>query len=600
MKRLALLLLLGIFAVQAGAVPSPDKAVGERTRAGAQSTPGAAWHHLALARTAADQGHTAKAIANYRLATDLDPNLLGAWIGMVEEGFPADFHLVLEGASGAIRTVGRSWETQRRLVAAVVPTFLVATFIAAALLLAGIALRHLPRKRHILLEAFRPHLGRWSAGSVASILCLVPLGVQWGLAATAATYAGLVRADLGRRESRLAILAILWLIVMPAIWKVSSPRVAPIDPKGYAWLIERTQREVPTPALEQTIREVAEEEPTAEIAFAEGLLHRRAGRLPNATGSFKRALGAGKPIDAHALVNLGNLRLWRGDSPGAAQYYEQVLDDPQACLEARYNLAIALSRLHRFEEADERYEEAAKLDFDRVRTAVRTGGRSLDDDVMDGMLAASELWRIEAPVSTEAASIPPILAWFLPGGRLIAAPLAILGGLFIGSVIGAVLSRRLRVHECQHCGTPVCRRCVTRAGGHAYCVQCASTLGTLPRAAYNRVLLRRLLGKELVRGERIKEWVTNLTPGIGPVIRGRTLTGLFTSWLFVLGCLFATRAVWPFPESTTIEGIGGLLGLVGVFLAAIAWIVSFFSARRVRPRHGVRHHFEKDIYRLAA
>jgi hypothetical protein len=219
---------------------------------------------------------------------------------------------------------------------------------------------------------------------------------------------------------------------------------------------------------------------------------------------------------------------------------------------------------------------------------------------MDGLLSPAELWRIDRSARADAISVPPLMTWILPNGRFAMTPLAILLGLVIGGVAGTWLSRRLRVHECQHCGTPVCRRCVTRTGGHAYCSRCASTLGSLPRAVYNRVLLRRLLGKELVRSERIRAWVVILLPGLGPILRGRALSGWYTSWLFTFGLLFATRAAWAFPASPATQGLEGPLRILGLVVALAGWARSFVVARRARTHRGVRSHFETEINRLAA
>ena len=600
---IALLLSLSALCAPARAIPHDQKGVEDLNRSGAFSSPGAAWHHLFLAQEAAQDGRTEEAVSNYRLSAEKDPDLVGPGIGLAIQGIRRDPQLVYEGLAGAAQAIARSWELQRRLVAAALPAFWMATLLAATALLAGVALRHLSSTRHILVESFQTRLGARAAAGLAAFLCLLPLGVPWGLAATAAAYAALVHSEMTRSERQLVLVAVATLLLVPGLWRTTSSYFAPLDTRCLSWLIERTQKEVPTPELQETVRRASAFSSSPQFAFAEGMLHRRCLRFEEANASFATALDAGEPIAAHARVNLGNLLLWGGDTPGAARCYEQVLDEPYARLEGRYNLAIALSRLHRFEEAEERLEEATRLDFDRVRAAVQRGAHKTNGDVMDGMLRPIELWHVDhsARGQTVSASVPPVMAWFLPKGRLGATPLAVLAGLLIGGVTGIVLSRRFRVHACQHCGAPVCRRCVTRSGGHAYCERCASMLGSLPKAAYNRVLLRRLLGKELVRGERVRGWIEILTPGLGPVLRGRPLSGLTTGWLFAFGVLFATRAAWAFPVSPGTRDLELLLRAFGAVLALGAWGRSFVVARRARPHRGVRHHFETDVYyRLAA
>jgi len=507
---------------------------------------------------------------------------------------------VIEAASGGTRAISRSWEAQHRLWAAVLPPLWAATTLAASLLLLCIGLRHLPRYRHMLEEAFRPHLSPRRSGTTASLLCLIPLSLRWGLSTAAGAYIGITHHELGSRERKLAILAMAWFVAMPAVWRLAGSFVSPIDPHGSAWLIDRVQREIPSPELEREIRSAARSAPAPEAAFAEGMLERRFGRMEAAAESFNRAIADGSRTATHARVNLGNLLFWKEDAAGAARCYEQVLDEPRARLEARYNLAIALSRLHRFREADARLEEAARLDLERVRSAVRAGDARATSDVMDGILSPRELWAIEQAASHRPPPVPPLVAWVLPAGRPTAAAPTILVSIILGAIAGALLRRRLRVHACHHCGAPVCRRCVTRSVGRAYCPRCAARLGSLAPGDYNRLLIRRLLGEERGRSERFRARVTYLLPGAGLVLRGRTSIGLALTWLFILGGLLVTRAAWSFPSSAASMELEGILRLFGALVMVLSAGISCAITRRVLRQRSLRHFFERDAYRAAA
>jgi tetratricopeptide (TPR) repeat protein len=578
----------------------PEQAVQERARAGAWAHPAAAWHHLLLARDAVRDGDRATAALNYRLAVSLDPDFLPAWLGLVQLGVPSDPSLIGEGMGGALRSLDRSWEVQRRLLAAVIPPLWTATTIAATLLLLAIGLRHLPRRRHVLLEGFRPHLGPGRARLVATLLCFVPMAVQWGFAASSSAYAGLTHGAQARRERSLAILALLWLLVMPGVWRMAAPYAAPIQPSGPAWLIARAERETPTPELGQAVTGLDARGRRAQSAFAAGMVYRRTGRLSDAESAFKRAAAEESAVSSHASVNLGNLRLWKGDPTGAARIYESMLDSPVARLEARYNLAIALSRLHRFEEADQRLEEAARLDFDRVRSATRTGDPQNAADVMDGQLGPRELWAVEAAAGSADAPVPPFLSWLHPGGRSTATPLAMLAALILGLIAGKIIEARLRVHSCTRCGGPVCRRCVTRAAGHSYCRACASALHSHAPGDHSRLLLRRVLGEERLEGDRVRAWGTILLPGVGLILRGRPLSGGALTWFFAFGFVLLTRAAWAFPPSIVTEGVEGLARLLGLVCMIASFACSSWMARRLLRQRSLRHFLDRDVYRMAA
>ncbi len=597
---LPFLLVTALPPSSAAASPPPEQATQEMASAGARANPPAAWNHLLLARAAVHEGQRSAAMVNYRLAVALDPDLLPAWMGLAVLGIPADPSLVGEAMAGAFEAGARSWEIQRRVLALVIPPLWTATTIAAALLLAAIGIRHLPRRRHVILEGFRPHLGPGRAGLVATLLCLVPLAVQWGAAAAASAYAGLAHSALGRRERVFATAALLWFLVMPVTWKLAAPYAAPIDAQGPAWLIARAQRETPSPDLDQSVLDSEARIPSPEIQFAAGMLHRRSGRLDEAKGDFESAAASKSPVSPHAEVNLANIRLWKGDPTGAARVYESMLDSPVARLEARYNLAIALSRLHRFDEADQRLEEATRLDFDKVRSATRTGGPESASDVMDGQLGSREIWTIERSGQHPAAPVPPFLSWLHPGGRSTATPLAILMALLLGAVAGSILEKRLRVHSCTRCGGAVCRRCVTRTAGRGYCRTCAASIPSQTPGDHGRLLLRSVLGEERLQGERLRDWGTFLLPGVGLILRGRPLSGSLLTWLFALGLVLVTRAAWAFPESIMMGGLEVALRIFGVACMAGAIACSSWMVRRMLRKRSLRQYLERDVYRMAA
>ncbi|MDM7916112.1 MAG: hypothetical protein QUU85_12725 [Candidatus Eisenbacteria bacterium] len=106
---LGLLALLSPPGEASGAGPDPERAIEEQARSGAWAAPGPAWHHLLLAEEAARAGDREAASCNYRLATQLDPDLLGAWIGLALQGFPDRPSMMAEGIAGAAGAVAHVW-----------------------------------------------------------------------------------------------------------------------------------------------------------------------------------------------------------------------------------------------------------------------------------------------------------------------------------------------------------------------------------------------------------------------------------------------------------------------------------------------------------
>lgn len=579
--------------------PSPDEVLDLRARCGASSAPAGAWHHLLLSRDLEASGDRAGAADQLRIAARLDPDLLDVHTAMIRLGVRGDLRLAGDGIAGASAAIARSYPTQRRFLAALIPAIWIALLLAAAATWVFIALRSLPAAHHILEESFARARDRRSAWLAAGALAL-PLFLPWGLVAAAGFYAALCLREMRRREKTVAILGVIWVLITPAVWNSLTPWTTPLDPREPGWLLDRTQRELPTPELHRLL---ADTEPVdlSTLSFARGMILRREGKLNEAASAFDAAGKSRGPATAQAGVNLANVYFWRGDATAAARRYEALLDRESVRLEARYNLAVALSRLHRFNEADARLEEAARLDLDRVRSAGRPGDPHATHDVMDGLVSIGDLWSITR--SATAVSSTPLPAWssiLFPGGRHRAVPLGLLGALSAGLLTGSALRRRLRVHSCHHCGAPVCRRCVARTAGHAYCSLCAENLGQIAPVDQRRILLRRWMGQDYTSAERSRIWIVNLLPGAGLILRGKAVAGSILFGLWCGGFLLMSRAVWPFPSVPTTSGVEGILRVGGLIVLLVSWALSVELARRETHRRNLRTFFERDIYRAAA
>ena len=192
------------------------------------------------------------------------------------------------------------------------------------------------------------------------------------------------------------------------------------------------------------------------------------------------------------------------------------------------------------------------------------------------------------------------MSWLAPGGRPSAAGPTLLLAVALGVLVGAFLRKRLRVHDCQYCGAPICRRCVTRGIGHAYCPRCAASLGGIGQREVDRIMLRRLLGEVTPPAERARWWGTYLAPGLGLIARGRTWSGALLAWCFLMGVVLLTRAAWPFGPSPAGTWIEIILRSIGAFLVVSSAGISLIVARRLARQRSVRHYFERDTYRTAA
>lgn len=404
----------------------------------------------------------------------------------------------------------------------IVYVLLISTVLAACYLLVRGA-RHLA---HVPEEALRRPLGTHLAPLGSWLVVGAPLVAGVGLLPTMAFYLGWLRPQLAAAERRF-ILALLAAAGAAGAFHATFPRlIAAMDPAEPVYTAALAQDIGYSDRLEQRLEHLSAAEPgDGTLQFVRALNLKRGGRYEDAAHAFaqaERALGPRPEI----RVNQGNLAFIEKDDAAAEARYLEALEQSPRSVEAHFNLAQVYTRRLDFVRADEELNRANDLDYRRVAEMARVAETAPHLAVMDASLAPGVFWSAALARGTDAARPPELLAAFAPRGRLdLIFPVTLLLWL-AGVLVARRTNSYLATIGCTNCGRVVCRRCVRRVEGHAYCQRCGEALAGLRSPDYSALLLDRLIERE-GRGLRI---ATGIAAAVFPGMSFALSRRLWAAW----------------------------------------------------------------------
>jgi tetratricopeptide (TPR) repeat protein len=376
--------------------------------------------------------------------------------------------------------------------------------------------------------------------------------------------------------------------------KLGPPLLRPPDFRDQAQILDLAQEAPLTPAIAERLEAMSAEGITlAHLVHGNALYH--AGQRQEAEAQFERFVIA-RPEDGRGPLAVGNCRLAAGDAAQAVVNYKRANALTPDAAEPLVNLALAYSALMRFEMANTALADAARLDRRAVAalgtsTAGAAGGQT-QAPPLEPRLTAGELWTIFHGERKALGAPPPgfIRSW-LPwqGGSFW--PLAIL------LLAGAWLTRRpltaaLRTFWCSGCGSPICRRCVTRKRGLALCRRCEKRVRDLSPSAVIGLLMAPTPQPAIGRTKPARFLWNLLLPGYGLVQAGRyrpavaLLVGIAAAWVAFQTGGHPIAPLMPAP----VAGAGWMtrgLGFVVVAMLAVTAIAGMTTRAGLgSKRHG--------------
>jgi tetratricopeptide (TPR) repeat protein len=518
-----------------------------------------------------------------QLATDLSPGLPEGWWLLARSELSADGVSGLPAAGKAVLMAVRA-EVQnpvdrRALFGNLAVSALWAALAALAVALALLAASSLRYALHDFHHLFPKGASPIQTGLLGLILLAVPWLFGLGPFAIMASLALAIWIYLDRQGQIVVGLAIALLVLSPLLLSEVAARTA-VSPLALdLWTAET---DLDAEAAESRLLALTQEKnPNVATLAVLGQRAKRLGHLDEAEGFYRRALQIA-PNRADFENNLGNVRLLKGDLPGAKLLYEAAIDHDPARAAAYFNLGQDFSRMVQLDQSQEAQRHALELDRPLIEQHMSAPSRAnqflIDSDIVFSDVASLGSTSDLAPRGVRQQAERKLFGAF--------APVWIPATLLLALLLGVFKAARRRLHPseaCRKCGRPVCQRCDPGLPGEGLCGQCVNVFLRKSVAdpparirkeakvkAYQAFRLRAIRGLGVLLG------------GGGHILLGEVALGTALLFGLALFLTLATRvaAVLRPPELGIVLGVAALVSAVLLIVLYLIALRDLFSKTR--------------------
>jgi len=328
-----------------------------------------------------------------------------------------------------------------------------------------------------------------------------------------------------------------------------------------------------------------------DILLSLGLVEKRMGKWNEAEQRFLQLLRL-DPRSAAGLNNLGNLLLLTGRPDQAVEAYQTASRLEPSRGEPYYNLGQAYLLKLRMKESEAEFQRAQHLQPQKISYHTSISSKNPNRLVMDWTIGPLQVWKRVLIPSPERERIARGLWEILWKGVPLEHGEIAMGLLFV--LLGGIhlASRRLSlIRSCERCGTLICSRCTRSRVIGNQCVQCLNAFTAKSNADPKVVRKKRAeVARYQARLNFLPQRLSWILPGMGHLMRGHTIAGIF--YLFTL-ILFLTRAIWwsgwipnPLAPGSSL-GIPWLVIAVGLFVFFYLFVQ--YRMNRIRLQGGMAY-----------
>ena len=280
----------------------------------------------------------------------------------------------------------------------------------------------------------------------------------------------------------------------------------------------------------------------SEILLSLALVEKRMGRWKEAE---QRTLQLAEldPQSAIGLNNLGNLFFLTNRLDQAVEAYQRAASLEPSRGEAYYNLGQAYLQKLRMREADTEFQRAQSLEPRKISYYASISSKNPNRMGIDRTVDFLPFWKRVFSPSPERDRIARNIWEILWQGIPLERGEMAMGGLFILLGLVHLASRRLSlIRSCERCGALICSRCARSRVIGNQCVQCLNAF-TANSAGDPKVVRKKRaeVARYQARLNFFPQRISWFIPGVGHLMRGRSLEGIL--YLFLL-ILFVTRWIW--------------------------------------------------------
>ena len=514
-------------------------------------------------------------------AVDLAPDLPRAHLARTSYYFsdkPFGLGRVFGGLTDAASAALRSPLIQNRVFVNLVVSVLLALSMAVILFSLLQLLRYLKLFLHDFHHIFPRGVAFVQTGILGILILMVPVFFRSGLVIILLSWLLMAWIYQNLRERVLTVLALLIMAGAPFALDVVVHGLNKQE-TTFGDLVQ-VAHGLPAEESLRRIRARLTEEPDNHVLLATMAgFHKRAGQLSRAEEYYRRA-SSKKPNSVVLLNNLGNVLFLKDDLKGALAFYKRATQVQPDQVVPYFNLSRAYFRSANLKKGKESAGQAIQMDQLAVRKLreladTRMANYAVADlSLPDKWLAAVDgkretkrlerakqsLWRASAGT----ASIETF--WYFGAGAVL--------------LFGLMLVLRAKVfgsNGCARCGRPACRRCTPELRDDSICGQCFHTF-----VKKSQVDARSRISKEIKirqyrrRKESLARGITFFLPGLGQMLKGRTLRGALILVVFCLVLVQVLLGSYVMRDPITMGSLRNwllLVPLLVVFAGFYAWAI---------------------------
>jgi tetratricopeptide (TPR) repeat protein len=395
----------------------------------------------------------------------------------------------------------------------------------------------------------------------------------------------------GRSDRWVTVILLGLLLLLPSGIRFHSALVLSLTGNGVPEVLQANNGAW-TEELRQKLLALNRVNPRdTEILLSLALVEKRMGRWNEAEQRTLQVLQL-NPQSAAALNNQGNILLLSNRPDQAMDaYHRATLLEPSRG-EAYYNLGQAYLLKLRMKEADAEFQRAQTLHPQKISDHTSISSKNPNRLVIDRTVEPLQIWKRVFSPSPErdriARNIWEILWQGVPlerGEIAMAVLFGLLGLVHLGS------QRLSLIRNCERCGSLICSRCTRSRVIGNQCVQCLNAF-TVNATSDPKVVRKKRaeVARYQSRLNFLPQRLSWFLPGVGHLMRGRSLEGIL--YLFLL-ILFLTRGIWWSGWIPDPLALGSPLGVPWLIITVVLFILFYVWAQyrmsRIRLKGGMSY-----------
>jgi tetratricopeptide (TPR) repeat protein len=472
--------------------------------------------------------------AAIEMAPDLpEAHLARAYFWFLQD--PFSLARFFGGIADYVMTTWRNHGVRNRILVNLTMGLLFGLGLFAGLLCCVQMLRVIRLFLHDFHHLFPKGVSFFQTGILGVMILLLPVYFRLGLVVVLMTWLCVAWIYQTWRERSWTLLALSFLVSMPFGFGLVANGLS--EPSDYASDLNAVV--LGSPSEQSVIRLEARlvEHPADHVILAAlGSYYKRMGELNVAKAHYSKAIQY-KGNSAVLHNNLGNIHFLQNNIAAAIAYYQQATYLEPDFSAAYFNLSKAFYRRADLKNGAQSRHEANRLDKDLVSSLNDLAKSRLANYVVADAVIPEDWLRDPARAQDSEQQRMALALWQGLGGVNSLTEFWVCGiGAFVLLLLMLYLRPRVfTTNTCVRCGRSACRRCSPELRNDGLCSQCFHAFVEKSGVdARSRISKEIQIRQHRRRKESLARGISFVMPGVGQLLKGRTIRG---GALLLLACL---------------------------------------------------------------